>query len=97
MGDTIGARFPADILAKIDALIESGDFGSRGEFVQFAVRKTLKSLEDGTLPPRGGGERGLISSPLFFSGLGQHVIDRLLVTADNIRNLLGGQSGPVHV
>lgn len=42
---TIGARFREDILAQIDALVDSGDFGSRGEFVQYAVRKMLQNYE----------------------------------------------------
>lgn len=45
MGSTIGARFPDEILKEIDKLVESGDFGSRGEFVQYAVRKILKNYD----------------------------------------------------
>lgn len=43
--EVICARFDEEIISKIDALIESGDFGSRGEFVKFAVRKILKNYE----------------------------------------------------
>ena len=45
--ETISARFSEDLIRKIDKLVESGDFGSRGEFVQYAVRKILKQAEEG--------------------------------------------------
>ena len=45
--ETISARFNGETLSKIDELIKSGDFGSRGEFVQYAVRKMLLQLQDG--------------------------------------------------
>ena len=45
--ETISARFSEDLIRKIDKLVESGDFGSRGEFVQYAVRKILKQVEEG--------------------------------------------------
>lgn len=48
---TIGARFREDILAQIDALVDSGDFGSRGEFVQYAVRKMLQNYEGRGMTP----------------------------------------------
>lgn len=41
----LGVRFPPEILAAIDDLVESGDFGNRCEFVQFAVRKMLMSYD----------------------------------------------------
>lgn len=47
--EVISARFDAALLKKMDELIESGDFGSRGEFVQFAVRKMLKEYK-GRMP-----------------------------------------------
>lgn len=47
--ETVSARFSEEILSKIDELVKSGDFGSRGEFVQYAVRKMLKNYE-GRLP-----------------------------------------------
>ena len=52
--ETISARFNAELLAKIDKLVESGEFGSRGEFVQYAVRMILKQCEEGwkRLPPQ---------------------------------------------
>ena len=43
----IGVRLSPQQLAIIDALVESGDFGSRTEFVQYAVRKMLLQLQDG--------------------------------------------------
>ena len=45
--ETISARFSEDLIRKIDKLVDSGDFGSRGEFVQYAVRKILKQAEEG--------------------------------------------------
>ena len=48
---TVSARFNAEIIAKIDSLVTNGDFGSRGEFVQYAVRKILMSYENRSPPP----------------------------------------------
>ena len=48
---TVSARFNAEIIAKIDSLVTNGDFGSRGEFVQYAVRKILMSYESRSPPP----------------------------------------------
>ena len=45
--ETISARFSGELVEKIDQLVKSGDFGSRGEFVQYAVRKILKQFEEG--------------------------------------------------
>ena len=48
----MSARFNAEIIAKIDSLVTNGDFGSRGEFVQYAVRKILMSYENRSPPPQ---------------------------------------------
>lgn len=49
--EVISARFESEIIHEIDQFIKSGDFGSRGEFVQFAVRKMLLNYP-GRIPPR---------------------------------------------
>lgn len=51
----IGIRFTPEQIAAIDRLIESGEFGNRSEFIQYAVRKMLKTFESRTLPLKGGG------------------------------------------
>ena len=48
---TVSARFNAEIIAKIDSLVSNGDFGSRGEFIQYAVRKILLTYESRSPPP----------------------------------------------
>jgi hypothetical protein len=49
----IGVRLSPQQLAFIDKLIESGEFGNRSEFVQYAVRKVIIPFEEGKkrLPP----------------------------------------------
>ena len=49
----IGVRLSPQQLAFIDKLIESGEFGNRSEFVQYAVRKVIIQFEEGKkrLPP----------------------------------------------
>ena len=49
----IGVRLTPEQLRIIDNLIESGDFGNRSEFVQYAVRKLLKEIGEDwrRLPP----------------------------------------------
>ena len=49
----IGVRLTPEQLRVIDNLIESGDFGNRSEFVQYAVRKLLKEIGEDwrRLPP----------------------------------------------
>ena len=37
LGDYKREILREDLIRKIDKLVESGDFGSRGEFVQYAV------------------------------------------------------------
>lgn len=51
----ITVRFTLEQLSEIDALIESGDFGNRSEFVQYAVRKILKDFR-GRMPPENGSD-----------------------------------------
>lgn len=41
----IGVRLTPEQLREIDMLIESGDFGNRTEFIQYAVRKMLKEFK----------------------------------------------------
>lgn len=43
--EQITVRFTPEQFAEIDKLIESGDFGNRTEFIQYAVRKMLKEFE----------------------------------------------------
>lgn len=43
--EQLNVRVSQDILEKIDALIESGDFGTRVEFVRYAIRMTLKGFD----------------------------------------------------
>lgn len=38
-------RLTSGQLAAIDVLVDSGDFGNRSEFVQYAVRKILMNYE----------------------------------------------------
>lgn len=45
----ITVRFTVEQIADMDALIESGDFGNRSEFIQYAVRKILKEF-NGRMP-----------------------------------------------
>lgn len=56
---TVSARFNAEIIAKIDSLVSNGDFGSRGEFVQYAVRKILLTYESRSPPPPTKMSKGL--------------------------------------
>ena len=46
----VNVRLPPEIMCKIQALIDSGDFGNAVEFVRYAVRKTLKDY-DARSPP----------------------------------------------
>ena len=46
----ITIRLPSEIVSQIDSLISEGDFGSRAEFVKYAVRQILKKYE-GRSPP----------------------------------------------
>lgn len=38
-------RFTVEQIEHMDKLIESGDFGTRTEFIQYAVRKMLKEFK----------------------------------------------------
>ena len=38
---------------QIDSLVDNGDFTSRGEFLKYAVRQTLKRYEGRSPPPLG--------------------------------------------
>lgn len=53
----ITIRLPSEIVSQIDALISEGDFGSRAEFVKYAVRQILKKYEGRSPPPLGMIER----------------------------------------
>ena len=48
----ITIRLPEAIVQQIDSLIQDGEFGTRAEFVKYAVRQTLKRYE-GRSPPLG--------------------------------------------
>lgn len=48
----ITIRLPEAIVDQIDELIKEGEFGTRAEFVKYAVRQTLKRYE-GRSPPLG--------------------------------------------
>lgn len=43
--EIVGVRISEEDLERIDALIASGDFGSRSEFARYAIRKMLKGYE----------------------------------------------------
>lgn len=43
--EQLNVRISPNILAEIDKLIESGEFGNRAEFVRYALRMTLKSFD----------------------------------------------------
>lgn len=47
----ITIRLPSEIVSQIDSLISEGDFGSRAEFVKYAVRQILKKYEGRSPPP----------------------------------------------
>lgn len=48
--EQLNVRVSPAILQEIDKLIESGEFGTRVEFVRYAIRMTLKDF-DGRSPP----------------------------------------------
>lgn len=50
--EMVGCRLTPEFIKKIDSLVENGDFTSRGEFVKYAIRQTLKRYE-GRSPPLG--------------------------------------------
>lgn len=56
----VGVRLTQDQLAAIDKLIDSGEFGNRSEFIQYAIRKMLKTFESRTPPLKGGGGKGIL-------------------------------------
>lgn len=47
----VGVRLSPEDVAKIDKLIEAGEFGDRGEFLRYCVRKKLKEVGDRLPPP----------------------------------------------
>lgn len=47
----ISVRLAPKQIAQIDALVAAGDFGNRGEFIQYAVRKILMNYENRSPPP----------------------------------------------
>ena len=49
--EQLNVRLSPALLEEIDKLIESGEFGTRVEFVRYAVRMTLKSFEKRYPPP----------------------------------------------
>ena len=49
--EQLNVRLSPALLEEIDKLIESGEFGTRVEFVRYAVRMTLKSFEKRSPPP----------------------------------------------
>ena len=70
--EMVGCRLTPEYIKKIDVLVENGDFTSRGEFVKYAIRQTLKRYE-GRSPPLGmskgvRGELG-IEVPLWLASL----------------------------
>ena len=48
--EQLNVRLTPALLAEIDKLVESGEFGNRVEFVRYAIRMTLKDF-DGRSPP----------------------------------------------
>ena len=44
-------RLDPEIERKIDELIESGEFGTRTEFIMYAIRITLRNYSGRILPP----------------------------------------------
>ena len=49
--EMVGCRLTPEYIAKIDALVDNGDFTSRGEFLKYAIRQTLKRYEGRSPPP----------------------------------------------
>ena len=49
--EMVGCRLTPEFIKKIDSLVENGDFTSRGEFVKYAIRQTLKRYEGRSPPP----------------------------------------------
>lgn len=47
----VGVRLSPEDVAKIDKLIEQGEFGDRGEFLRYCVRKKLLENTDRLSPP----------------------------------------------
>ena len=47
----ITIRLPEAIVDQIDELIKEGEFGTRAEFVKYAVRQILKRYEGRSPPP----------------------------------------------
>lgn len=49
--EVVSVRLNAKSIEEIDRLINEGDFSTRGEFVKYAVRQTLKRYEGRSPPP----------------------------------------------
>jgi len=65
--EMVGCRLTPEYIAKIDALVDNGDFTSRGEFLKYAIRQTLKRYEGRSPPPSDlnekSGPRALMKFP----------------------------------
>lgn len=51
VSEQLNVRVSPALLDEIDALVESGEFGNRVEFVRYAIRMTLKGFK-GRNPPQ---------------------------------------------
>lgn len=49
--EVVSVRLNKKSIEEIDRLINEGDFSTRGEFVKYAVRQTLKRYEGRSPPP----------------------------------------------
>lgn len=49
--EVVSVRIDAKSIEEIDRLIDEGDFSTRGEFVKYAVRQTLKRYSGRSPPP----------------------------------------------
>ena len=53
MVDVISLRLSEDQMKAVDDIVQSGEFGTRAEFVKYCVRMTLKSYAGRSPPPLG--------------------------------------------
>jgi Arc/MetJ-type ribon-helix-helix transcriptional regulator len=51
MVDVISLRLSEDQMKAVDDIVQSGEFGTRAEFVKYCVRMTLKSYAGRSPPP----------------------------------------------
>ena len=65
MTDVISLRLSEEQLKAVDAIVDSGEFGTRAEFVKYCVRMTLKQYNGRSPPPlvTEGSPTGLIAAP----------------------------------